>query len=150
MIARAAQAKNRLEYAVPLRKELIQLLKTQMDRSRCEWVFVKKHDATTRLKDIRTVFEAARDRAKISDLKIHDLRHTFATRLVTEGKVDLITVMELGGWKRLDMVKRYANPADVHKVKSINSIPFTTNFTTTEKSEVSELPQVVENKSMGT
>ena len=150
LIARASQAKNRTEYAVPLRKELIQPLKAQMDRSQCEWVFTKKHDATDRLKDIRTVFEAARDRAKISDFKIHDLRHTFATRLVTEGKVDLITVMELGGWKRLEMVKRYANPADEHKVKSIESISFTTQFTTPENSEVVELPQVAENKSMGT
>ena len=139
-----------MEYTVPLREELILPLKAQMDRSRCEWVFAKKHDPAARLKDIRTVFEAARDRAKISDFKIHDLRHTFATRLVTEGKVDLITVMELGGWKRLDMVKRYATPADEHKVKSINSINFTTGFTPPENSEVVELPQVAENKSLGT
>ncbi|MDA2928467.1 site-specific integrase [Acidobacteria bacterium AH-259-O06] len=150
LIARSAQAKNKMEYTIPLRKELIQPLKAQMARSRCEWVFTKKHDPTSRLKDIRTMFETACERAKISNLKIHDLRHTFATRLVTEGKVDLITVMELGGWKRLDMVKRYANPADEHKVKSIESIQFTTLFTTPENPEVTELPQAVENKSVGT
>ncbi len=76
----------------------------------------------------------------------NDLRHTFATRLVTEGKVDLITVKELGGWKRLDMVERYANPNDEHKVKAINSIQFTTLFTTPENSEITKLPQVAENK----
>ena len=77
------------------------------------------------------------------NFNIHDLRNTFATRLVTEGMVDLITVMELGGWKRLDMVKRNANPADEHKVKSINSIYFTTGFTPLENPE---LPQTAENK----
>jgi len=143
--ARAANAKNKERLTVPLRPELVELLKVQMAKSKSEWVFVKD-DGVTRRKSIRTAFEAACRRAKISDLRIHDLRHTFATRLVTEGKVDLITVKELGGWKRLDMVERYANPNDEHKVKAINSIQFTTLFTTPENSEITKLPQVTENK----
>lgn len=37
----------------------------------------------------------------------HDNRHTWASRLVMAG-VDLLTVKELGGWRSLKMVERYA------------------------------------------
>jgi integrase len=38
----------------------------------------------------------------------HCLRHTFPSRLATAG-VDLLTIRELGGWKTLAMVTRYAH-----------------------------------------
>jgi site-specific recombinase XerD len=41
-------------------------------------------------------------------LRFHDLRHTFATRLVQNG-ADLYTVQKLGRWKTLSMVTRYAH-----------------------------------------
>ena len=108
-------------------------------------MFVKS-DGVTRLRDIRTAFKAACRRAKISDLTPHALRHTFATRLVTEARVDLITVKQLGGWKRLEMVERYTNPTEERKVRAINAVQFPTLFTTLPISEPSASPQVVENK----
>ncbi|MGA2954152.1 MAG: tyrosine-type recombinase/integrase, partial [Thermodesulfobacteriota bacterium] len=41
-------------------------------------------------------------------LRFHDLRHTFATRLVQAG-VDLYTVQKLGRWKNISMIMRYAH-----------------------------------------
>jgi integrase len=38
----------------------------------------------------------------------HGLRHTFASRLAMAG-VDLLTLKDLGGWKTLAMVTRYAH-----------------------------------------
>lgn len=38
----------------------------------------------------------------------HDLRHTFATRLVQAG-VDIYTIQKLGRWKTISMVMRYAH-----------------------------------------
>jgi hypothetical protein len=38
----------------------------------------------------------------------HCLRHTFASRLAMAG-VDLLTLKDLGGWKTLSMVTRYAH-----------------------------------------
>ena len=55
---------------------------------------------------------AALVRAKILDpgVNFHILRHTFASRLVMNG-VDLLTVKELGRWRTLAMVQRYAHLA---------------------------------------
>ena len=41
-------------------------------------------------------------------MRFHDLRHTFATRLVQNG-ADLYMVQKLGRWKTLSMVTRYAH-----------------------------------------
>lgn len=54
-------------------------------------------------------------------MRVHDWRHAFASSLVMAG-VDLLTVQELGGWKSLDMVKRYATFSNKHKIDSINKI----------------------------
>ena len=48
-------------------------------------------------------------RAGIKNLTFHDLRHTFATRLVLAG-VDLATVSKLLGHSSIQMTMRYAHP----------------------------------------
>lgn len=44
--------------------------------------------------------------ATLGKMRFHDLRHSWASRLVRAG-VDLGTVMRLGGWASLSMVSRY-------------------------------------------
>jgi integrase len=53
-------------------------------------------------------FHAALRKSGIQNFRFHDLRHTFATRLVQAG-VDLYTVQKLGRWKTVNMVQRYAH-----------------------------------------
>jgi integrase len=53
-------------------------------------------------------FYNVRDRAKITDFKFHDLRHTFATRLAQSG-IDLSMISRLLGHKDITMMQRYAH-----------------------------------------
>ena len=62
------------------------------------------------MKDMRSSFAKACERAGIENFRFHDLRHTFASRLV-QGGVPLYEVMNLTGHKSLSMVQRYAHLA---------------------------------------
>ena len=57
----------------------------------------------------------------IVKMRVHDFRHDWASRMVMAG-VDLITVQKIGGWKSLDMVKRYATISKKHESDAINKI----------------------------
>jgi integrase len=61
-------------------------------------------------------FHAAIRKSGIAKLRFHDLRHTFASRLV-QGGADLFSVQKLGRWKNISMVMRYAH----HQPESLRS-----------------------------
>ena len=70
------------------------------------------------LKDVKTAFKSACRRANIKNLRFHDLRHTFATRLVESG-VDIITVKELLGHSTVKITERYTHPNQKLKEKAV-------------------------------
>jgi integrase len=77
------------------------------------WVF--GHRDGRRLKDITQRFATACQRAGIEDLRIHDLRHTFASWLVMDG-APLTEVRDLLGHTTVRMTERYAHLApDNHR-----------------------------------
>lgn len=55
-------------------------------------------------------WDTARTRAGLADVNLHDLRHTFASRLVMRG-VPLLTVSKLLGHANITMTMRYAHLA---------------------------------------
>jgi integrase len=59
--------------------------------------------------------------ARIEDFRLHDTRHTFASRLAMEG-VDLLAIKVLGGWKSLTMVQRYAHLSPSHQRNAIERL----------------------------
>jgi integrase len=69
---------------------------------------------------VRRAFEKARDKAGLADVRAHDLRHTFASRLVQRG-VGLTHVKELMGHATIAMVQRYAHLStrDLHAAISV-------------------------------
>jgi len=58
---------------------------------------------------LETNFKRARERAGLTDLRIHDLRHTAATRL-SEKLPNLLELSAVTGHKSLAMLKRYYHP----------------------------------------
>jgi integrase len=63
------------------------------------------------LKDIKRLWHAVRHAAKLSDVRIHDLRHSFASVPATSGE-SLLVVRSLLGHKRVATTERYAHLGD--------------------------------------
>ena len=64
---------------------------------------------------------SADEASNLNGVTWHALRHTFASRLVAAG-VDLRTVQELGGWRTLSMVQRYAHLSPGHLAAAVEKI----------------------------
>jgi integrase len=75
-------------------------------------------DGESRLVDIKTGWMALLRKAEITQFRFHDLRHTFASKLVMAG-VDLNTVRELLGHADIKMTLRYAHLAPEHKAAAV-------------------------------
>lgn len=112
----AAYAKNSEARSVPMSSRLTEtLLPIKMTDPNAP-VFLNGEGKPYR--DISTAFNSAVKRARIQDFTFHDLRHTFASRLVMRG-VDLTTVKELMGHKDINMTLRYAHLSPGHKYSAI-------------------------------
>ncbi|HEX4381207.1 MAG TPA: site-specific integrase [Candidatus Acidoferrum sp.] len=72
-------------------------------------------------RDWRRWFEDCVREAKIENFTWHDIRHTFASRLVMAG-VDLRTVQELLGHKSILMTMRYAHLSPNHKLAAVEKL----------------------------
>jgi integrase len=71
-----------------------------------------------RLDNVKRGFEAVLARAKIENFRFHDLRHTFASRLVMAG-VDINTVRELMTHSDIKMTLVYAHLSPDHKAAAL-------------------------------
>ncbi len=87
-------------------------------------------------RDWREWFEDAVEAAKIPDFRFHDLRHTFASRLVMAG-VDLRTVMELMGHSDISMTMRYSHLAPAHIQDAVDRLVERSTDTRTDTKSVS-------------
>ena len=72
----------------------------------------------TRLDNVKRGFNTTLKLAKIEDFRFHDLRHTFASRLVMAG-VDINTVRELMTHSDIKMTLIYAHLTDDHKAAAL-------------------------------
>jgi integrase len=70
------------------------------------------------LDDVKKAWRAVVKAAKLQRFTFHDLRHTFASKLVMAG-VDLNTVRELLGHADIEMTLRYAHLAPAHKAAAV-------------------------------
>ena len=86
-------------------------------------------------------FARAVREAKLEDFTWHDLRHTFASRLVMAG-VDIRTVQELTGHKSITMTMRYAHLSPQHRIAALEKLcEPTATRTATATSETTNLTE---------
>ncbi len=78
---------------------------------------------------LKDAFKRVVKKAGIEDLHFHDLRHTFATRLVQAG-VDLYRVQKLLGHKSIKTTERYAHHCPKSLRPSVRALDDCYNFTT--------------------
>ena len=108
--ATVVRSKNGEKRTVPLNRRLSELLKlkAKVRDIKGSYVFASKAGTKIHHRNLRRAFYKALDRVEIEDFKFHDLRHTFATRLVHAG-IDLYKVARLLGHKDIRMTQRYAH-----------------------------------------
>ena len=119
LAVRGAEAKSGKTRYVPLNSEAkatLQEIQSNLDGEEC-FVFPGR-DSSTQLTDIKTSWKPLLVRAKVTGFRFHDLRHTFASKLVMAG-VDLNTVRELLGHADIKMTLRYAHLAPEHKASAV-------------------------------
>jgi len=148
---RAAYAKNGESRGVPMNDVLTMALKEVRMNAPGDVVFCNYKG--TPYRSFRSAFERAVCKAGLEDFTFHDLRHTFASRLVMAG-VDLPTVKELMGHKDITMTLRYTHLSSDHKQRAVRTLEqfgdkVPAIFTTEPVRDATALPQVIDFSMLG-
>ena len=113
-----SKAKSGRTRHVPLNREALEVLKgwQKLAEDPEGTVFPARNGGP--LTNVRKAWTGVIDAAGITRFRWHDMRHTFASRLVMAG-VDLNTVRELLGHSSYQMTLRYAHLAPEHKAAAV-------------------------------
>ena len=102
------KSKNKTKRTVPLNHAAMAILKNRIRSTQTNLVFYSKRHKPYRESSVWRVFKESATHAKVENIRLHDLRHTFATRLVQRGE-DLYSVQRLLGHKTAASTQRYAH-----------------------------------------
>jgi integrase len=97
--------KTKYDRYIPISKPLKELLTCIEKKNDCLYLF---NDNGRKLGDFRRSFMTACRNAGLKDLRIHDLRHVFASKMVMNG-TSLYITGELLGHRTTQMTKRYSH-----------------------------------------
>lgn len=122
LTVRGEGAKTGQTRHVPLNSEATRVMKawrpTVVDTDSCVFSGTKDEKPIVAVKK---AWRGALKAAKVTSFRFHDLRHTFASKLVMAG-IDLNTVRELLGHKSIAMTLRYAHLAPEHKAAAVEAL----------------------------
>jgi integrase len=105
---------------VPLNPKAIAVLESLERKNFNPYVFCGKYPRT-HIQEIRKAWEKIRKLADLEDVRLHDLRHSFASFALKQG-VDLYTVSKLLGHKNIATTTRYAHLELEHLKEATNKI----------------------------
>jgi integrase len=100
---------------IPLGAAALELLAAQERRS--DWIFPSEVKIGHPISDVSYVWERVRDMAGLAGLRIHDLRHSYASTIVNAGG-SLPVIGALLGHRHVSTTQRYAHLTD-HPLKVV-------------------------------
>lgn len=119
MVVRNSLSKNRKTIYKPLNNQAMTSIQALHNGS--QWVFYNEQTRQHR-KTFRKGFITSCERAKLGHVRIHDLRHTFASLLVQNG-VPLYHVMQLLGHSDIKTTQKYAHLSPNNLAHVVDSLP---------------------------
>lgn len=108
---------------LPMSEAARRVLESRIEKSPNDYLFAggKNGKSEKPIIKLNNAHNGAVARAKLKPFRLYDLRHTFATRACEAG-IDLVTVKDLLGHARLEMVLRYSHPTEKHRFEAIRKL----------------------------
>ncbi|MBA7494236.1 Tyrosine recombinase XerC [subsurface metagenome] len=117
-LIRVEKTKSGKSRVININSELFETLKKIRGENRKgDFVFTNPQTGCP-FTTVKSSFKRASAQAKINDLRFHDFRHTFATRLAENG-VHPFTMKELLGHSTFKMTERYTHPSQELKKRAV-------------------------------
>lgn len=107
---------------VPLSDGAVAVLQEVPQVEGCQYIFANP-DTGKPFNSIYRSWDTARKKAGLPDLRIHDLRHCFASFLINAGRT-IYEVGELLGHTQIKTTMRYAHLANETLLEAVNTVPF--------------------------
>lgn len=101
--------KSRRPRAVPLCREAVAILKTRQGANKVG-PFLGPKGPTLSPFRLTKAFKALAERLGMGYLRLHDLRHAFATRALLDLRADVLTVQSVMGHSDVSVTRRYLHP----------------------------------------
>ena len=116
---------NKIALGVLEKKFIVKSLKN-------DYVFKNRIGGKVNHNSLRNLFHKLLRKAKIDNFRLHDLRHTFATRLAQKG-IDIYKISKLLGHKDIKMTQRYAHHCPDSLRNGVEILETYYNLTTLEE-----------------
>lgn len=110
--------KTKCDRYIPIHSQLKELLSGIERREDCEYLFNNNGKKVVEFKDS---FHTACRNAGFKDIRIHDLRHVFASKMVMNG-TPLFTTGTLLGHRTPQMTQRYAHLSPDTLKKAVDDV----------------------------
>ncbi|MBI1747178.1 MAG: site-specific integrase [Acidobacteria bacterium] len=108
LVVEATNCKSKKRLLIPINARAYAVLVELKAQATSDYVFRKTNGQPYNRETLRDHFEKLYKQVGIEDLRLHDLRHSFATRLSAKG-VDIVTIKDLLGHSTITMTMRYAH-----------------------------------------